>query len=75
MTEIRPEVPLAFEQLVLDLLAKKPLERPKDAAAVGARLLAFAAEPPPLPGLIDHFDTSLHLYAAAVHSMETNRRP
>lgn len=73
--EIRPDVPLGLERLILDLLAKEPSERPGEAGAVGARLLAFAVEPPPVPGLIDRFDTSLHLYAAAVHSMEPSRRP
>jgi hypothetical protein len=63
---------LGLEQLVLELLAKEPSERPEEAAAVGARLLAFAAEPPLLPGLIDRFETPLHLHAAAVHSMETS---
>ncbi|MET9413585.1 tetratricopeptide repeat protein [Streptomyces klenkii] len=40
----RPELPEAFERIVLDLLAKDPEDRPPDAAELHARLLVL--EPP-----------------------------
>ncbi|WP_433228561.1 protein kinase domain-containing protein [Actinomadura formosensis] len=42
---LRPDVPPELEELVLDLLAKKPEQRPADAYAVYERLLPFL--PPP----------------------------
>lgn len=41
----RPELPEAFERLVLDLLAKAPERRPMDAVAVGDRLAAIRPQP------------------------------
>ncbi|MFJ6753095.1 tetratricopeptide repeat protein [Streptomyces sp. NPDC091266] len=35
---LRPELPEAYERIVLDLLAKKPDDRPADAGELGARL-------------------------------------
>ncbi|AEW93132.1 MULTISPECIES: serine/threonine-protein kinase [Streptomycetaceae] len=37
----RPELPEAFDRLVLDLLAKDPAERPRDASVVAKRLAAI----------------------------------
>ncbi|MGW7444218.1 protein kinase domain-containing protein [Kitasatospora sp. NPDC054795] len=39
LRELRPDVPQPLEQLVLDLLAKRPADRPADARSVYARLL------------------------------------
>ncbi|MFC5665290.1 protein kinase [Kitasatospora misakiensis] len=39
LRELRPEVPAALERLVLDLLAKRPEDRPADAQEVYGRLL------------------------------------
>ncbi|MEU1289358.1 serine/threonine-protein kinase [Kitasatospora sp. NPDC005856] len=47
LRELRPEVPHPLEQLVLDLLAKQPADRPADAQAVYARLLPLL---PPADG-------------------------
>ena len=54
LREHRPELPAPFDQLVLDLLAKDPDDRPGDAAAVGDRMAAAryahpAGHPVPLP--------------------------
>jgi tetratricopeptide (TPR) repeat protein len=46
LRELRPDVPEALEQLVLELLAKAPEQRPADAYDVYERLLPFL----PLPG-------------------------
>ncbi|GAA2751152.1 serine/threonine-protein kinase [Kitasatospora cinereorecta] len=54
LREVRPELPIELEALVLDLLAKQPADRPADARAVHARLLpllpAPAGTPQPPPG-------------------------
>lgn len=54
--ELRPDVPPELEKLVLDLLAKKPEDRPDDAYAVYERLFPFLP-PPGSPAL----DTSRRL--------------
>ncbi|KUP96512.1 serine/threonine-protein kinase [Thermobifida cellulosilytica] len=46
----RPEVPAAFADLVLQLLAKKPEDRPGSAQEVYQRLLPFTSDLGPLPG-------------------------
>ncbi|MEU8758979.1 serine/threonine-protein kinase [Streptomyces sp. NPDC048659] len=48
----RPELPAALDLLVLDLLAKAPEARPRDAAEIRARLTGAPAAAPPgaLPG-------------------------
>jgi eukaryotic-like serine/threonine-protein kinase len=43
---LRPELPTDLDALVLDLLAKDPEDRPKDATTVAERLGRIAAEPP-----------------------------
>ncbi|WP_308130272.1 serine/threonine-protein kinase [Kitasatospora aureofaciens] len=51
LRELRPDVPLPLERLVLDLLAKQPADRPADAQQVYARLLPLlpSAEPAAQP--------------------------
>ncbi|MFE2107226.1 protein kinase [Kitasatospora sp. NPDC059463] len=51
LRELRPEVPAPLERLVLDLLAKRPQDRPADAQEVYGRLLPLlpAAVPVPQP--------------------------
>ncbi|MFI5531655.1 protein kinase [Kitasatospora sp. NPDC051853] len=57
LRELRAEVPAALEALVLELLAKRPEDRPADSRAVYARLLPLLpparaelrSEPGPLP--------------------------
>lgn len=49
---LRPDTPPALERLVLALLAKKPEERPGDAAEVYRELLPFATDLSPLPGAL-----------------------
>ncbi|MER7707027.1 protein kinase [Kitasatospora sp. NPDC097605] len=51
LRDLRPEVPAQLERLVLDLLAKRPEDRPADAQEVYGRLLPLlpAAVPVPQP--------------------------
>ncbi|MGY4680326.1 protein kinase domain-containing protein [Micromonospora aurantiaca (nom. illeg.)] len=59
LRKIRPDVPDALEQLVLQLTAKVPEKRPRDAIDVYERLLPFLPMPgssPPAPG---HFPTGV----------------
>ncbi|GAA4862290.1 serine/threonine-protein kinase [Kitasatospora terrestris] len=46
---LRPELPAAVEVLVLDLLAKRPADRPADAQQVHARLLPLLPAPTVAP--------------------------
>ncbi|WP_233225606.1 serine/threonine-protein kinase [Amycolatopsis sp. CA-126428] len=57
LREIKPDIPAELEQLVLDLLAKRPSDRPADAWAVYDRLVPFMPalesqvdDPDPAPG-------------------------
>lgn len=50
--EHRPELPAPFERAVLDLLAKRPEERPHDARELGRRLSAGRTAPPCPPGTV-----------------------
>ncbi|WP_396452007.1 protein kinase [Actinomadura sp.] len=45
LRSLRPDVPPELQELVLDLLAKKPEQRPADAYAVYERLLPFLPSP------------------------------
>jgi hypothetical protein len=58
LRRLRPEVPAALEALVLDLLAKKPGDRPPDARAVYRRLAPFAADLPAISGVVRAGDLS-----------------
>jgi serine/threonine protein kinase len=49
---IRPEVPVALDVLVCELLAKAPSARPPNASSVVPRLLPFVTGLPILPGII-----------------------
>ena len=48
---LRPEIPPGLERLVLDLLEKRPDDRPDSAEAVYDRLLPFVTDLRPLPGV------------------------
>ena len=58
LRKLRPDVPAELEELVLDLLAKTPEQRPADAYAVYERLLPFLPSPSSPP-----FTTSRRLGA------------
>lgn len=51
-SSIRPEVPGELDELVGQLLAKAPADRPADARSVLAQLLPSVTDPPDLPGII-----------------------
>ncbi|MCG8425341.1 MAG: protein kinase [Proteobacteria bacterium] len=42
--EVRPDVPHALDELVTEMLARRPADRPGDAGAVAARLAAMARD-------------------------------
>ncbi|WP_445270006.1 protein kinase domain-containing protein [Streptomyces sp. DSM 41634] len=50
LREHRPELPASFERVVLDLLAKRPEDRPGDARHVHRRLVEARLGPGGLPG-------------------------
>jgi serine/threonine protein kinase len=54
LRELRPDIPEALEQLVLELLAKAPEQRPPDAYDVYERLLPFLPLPGSLPLATEH---------------------
>jgi hypothetical protein len=68
LRSMRPDVPADLEKLVLDLLKKRPEDRPADAEQVYRRLLPFATELGPLPGALAAADTPrpVALYAELV---------
>jgi hypothetical protein len=49
---VRPDVPADLERLVQDLLQKRPEDRPPGATDVYERLVPFAADLGPLPGVL-----------------------
>ncbi|ETK36573.1 serine/threonine-protein kinase [Microbispora sp. ATCC PTA-5024] len=65
--ELRADVPEGLERLILWLLAKRPEERPSDAALVYERLLPFCRDLPALPGFVDGDGADpVRMYAAVV---------
>jgi len=64
----RAEIPAALEELLRDLLRRKPEERPADADAVYERLLPFATDLGPLPGVVETSarPSPLRMYADVV---------
>lgn len=65
---VRADVPEALEALVLDLLAKRPEDRPESAEAVYKRLLPLADRLGPIVGVLDHpaKTSPVRQYAAVV---------
>ena len=53
VTSVRHDVPTGLEELILHLLCKNPEERPADAHAVYERLLPYARDLGPWPGVLD----------------------
>ncbi|WP_327040869.1 serine/threonine protein kinase [Micromonospora ureilytica] len=53
LRDLRPEVPARLERLVLDLLAKRPEDRPASAEVVYERLLPFVSNLGTLAGVIN----------------------
>ncbi|MBU2668293.1 serine/threonine-protein kinase [Actinoplanes bogorensis] len=52
LRSMRPDIPAEVERLVLDLLQKRPEDRPASALDVYDRLAPFAADLGPLPGVL-----------------------
>ena len=65
---LRSDVPAELEKLLLALLEKKPEDRPASANAVYQRLLPFATELQPLPGVLHPPTTPspLRMYASVL---------
>ncbi|NJP32853.1 serine/threonine protein kinase [Micromonospora sp. HSS6-12] len=59
LRKVRPDVPEALEQLVLQLTAKVPEQRPRDAVDVYERLLPFLPAPGSRPPAAGHFPTGV----------------
>ncbi|MFC7276771.1 protein kinase [Paractinoplanes rhizophilus] len=68
LRSVRPDVPAALENLVLELLRKRPEDRPADAEHVYQRLLPFAADLGQLPGALQPAGTAspIPMYAELV---------
>lgn len=64
LREFRADIPPGLDALVLELLAKQPAGRPRDAEVVYGRLLQFVSALEPLPGVVTA--PPAHLYANAV---------
>ncbi|MBF6060452.1 serine/threonine protein kinase [Nocardia terpenica] len=66
LREVRADIPAELEQLVLDLLAKVPEQRPDDAAAVYERLLPLLPPPnaqlPPTAGQLSGFPDPTRIF-------------
>ncbi|GGM27808.1 protein kinase [Dactylosporangium sucinum] len=74
---LRPEVPVEIDELVLALLQKKPEDRPASADDVYARLLPFAADLRPLPGVLNppSAPSPARMYAAVLSRVFATTSP
>lgn len=71
---LRADVPEGLERLVLWLLAKKPSQRPPNAAVAYERLLPFCRDLPPLPGFVEgNASHPVHMYAAVLGRIGASR--
>ncbi|GAA0597966.1 serine/threonine-protein kinase [Actinomadura livida] len=68
-SHLRPDVPTGLDALVLQLLAKQPVDRPANADEVYRRLLEFVTSLHPLPGIVDTVAPQ-HLYANAISRIQ-----
>jgi non-specific serine/threonine protein kinase len=64
--DIDPAVPYELDRLIMELLEKDPAKRPQAADALVHRLLPFARDLPPLPGVVDQAVAPTQLYAAVL---------
>ena len=73
LRSVRADVPAEMERLVLDLLEKKPQDRPDGAAAVYRRLLPMLIGLNPLVGAVaaHALTDSIRLYAAVLSTLPT----
>ncbi|GLZ08727.1 protein kinase [Actinomadura sp. NBRC 104412] len=58
---LRPDLPVALDALVLQMLAKHPAERPASAHEVYERVVDFVTDLEPLPGSVDLAAQTSHL--------------
>lgn len=61
---VRDDVPAGLEDLLLHLLRKKPEDRPEGAQVVYARLLPFATDLRPLPGILHLGSSPTRMYGS-----------
>jgi serine/threonine protein kinase len=67
---LRPEIPVELDGLILELLGKKPDQRPAGASSVFARLIPFVRDLPPLPGFVTWESAPTRMYATVLARVE-----
>jgi hypothetical protein len=77
LRSVRPDVPAELERLVLELLEKKPEDRPASAEAVYHRLLPFVSGLGPLPGVVNPASKTspARMYARALSRVLADTAP
>jgi hypothetical protein len=63
---LRAEIPASIDDLVHALMARRPQDRPANAADVYAVLAPLARNLPPIPGLVSNQPNAVRAYAAIV---------
>lgn len=75
LRQLRPEIPVRLEELVLRLLSKKPEDRPENAGEVFAGLTEFCHDLPVLPDFVNAATVSpVLMYASVVAGIAQRTR-
>ncbi|NMO57594.1 serine/threonine protein kinase [Actinoplanes sp. TBRC 11911] len=77
LRSVRPDVPAELERLILQLLQKRPEDRPADASEVYRRLSPFVADLGPLPGALraPGQESPVRMYAHMVDRSQATAPP